>query len=304
MAVEAYLKRLRGVTRERVLRSLRFRTMRVLGRFDAVRSLSAASRNGAARRDESATLFPGVDVASSVAGIRDNGYKTGLVLPPDVLSEIRAWAEQTPCYGNMNPRWGFLPADRAAAERAAGTGFTVAHYFNSERCPAIARLHDDPVLRQIAERYVGPRARFIATHMWWSFARDGADAKAQHRFAQMFHYDLDDYRFLKFFFYLTDVDERAGPHVYVRGSNRGRSLSQLFPLRRYADDEVERWFGSDRIDVVTAPAGAGFVVDTFGIHKGATPTGRDRLLLQLEVQQRAYGFETDRARDEDLERIA
>lgn len=303
MDLEGYVARFRGITKERVLRSVGFRTMRFLGRFDTVRELSSLGPRAAATGARAGGAFPGVSVQRCVSDLRENGYALGLSLAPDTLAEIRDWAERTPCFGNDNRAWGFLPVDRARAEAAAGERFTVGQYYNTDECPALARLHTDPLFQQIAQRFVGPRARYIATHMWWSFAREDFDRAAQHYFAQMFHYDLDDYRFLKVFFYLSDVDEAAGPHVYVRGSNRGRPLEQRFPLRRYSDEEVEEWYGAERIDEILAPAGAGFVVDTFGIHKGAAPTKRDRLLLQFEFAQRGYGFETDIVPAESLRRL-
>lgn len=109
----------------------------------------------------------------------------------------------------------------------------------------------------------------------------------------MFHFDMDDYKFLKFFFYLTDVDAEAGPHVYVRGTHRGKRLGHLFPMRRLANDEVKRSYGSERILSLEDKAGGAFIEDTFGLHKGQPPTHKDRLVLQLGFACRYYGFGND-----------
>ena len=37
--------------------------------------------------------------------------------------------------------------------------------------------------------------------------------------AQLFHADFHDFKWLKLFVYLTDVTDRSGPHVMVRGSH-------------------------------------------------------------------------------------
>ena len=40
-------------------------------------------------------------------------------------------------------------------------------------------------------------------------------------------------------------------------------------------------------------AGTGFVEDTFGIHKGTAPSGKDRLLVEFEYLQHNWGFDSD-----------
>lgn len=96
---------------------------------------------------------------------------------------------------------------------------------------------------------------------------------------QAFHRDADDWRFIKVFMYLTDVDEGSGPHVYVRGTH-------LEPcglrLKDYADEEILQSYGSERLISVTGPAGTAFTVNTHGIHKGTLPSARPRLLLQIQ----------------------
>ena len=44
--------------------------------------------------------------------------------------------------------------------------------------------------------------------------------KADSEAAQMFHFDLDRIKWLKFFIYLTDVKINSGPHVYVSGTHK------------------------------------------------------------------------------------
>jgi hypothetical protein len=39
---------------------------------------------------------------------------------------------------------------------------------------------------------------------------------------QAFHRDSEDWRYLKILVYLSDVDDGAGPHVYLHGSHLTR----------------------------------------------------------------------------------
>ena len=53
-------------------------------------------------------------------------------------------------------------------------------------------------------------------------------------------------------------------------------------LQPYSDDDIGRRYGASRIASITGQAGAGFAVDTHGIHKGMVPTQTPRLLLQIQ----------------------
>ncbi len=293
MAVRASttLAKLQEVTLDRVARSMRFRTMNMLARFEPVRAITAFGA-GVPREDVRSPLFPDASARQLAADLEQDGIAFGLRLPASALAEVTAWAVATPCYGNIQKHWGYRPEDRAAAEEKAGSRFTVGHYFNTSTCPAIQRLVDDPLLAELARSYVGPRAKYISTHMWWSYANDVSDAD-RNAYAQQFHFDLDDYRFMKFFFYLSDVDLDAGPHTYMRGTHTAKKMKDLFPMRRFTDREVHDQWGKDREVKVTGPPGTGFIVDTFGIHKGTPPRTADRLVVELEWGQHYYGFGND-----------
>jgi hypothetical protein len=110
--------------------------------------------------------------------------------------------------------------------------------------------------------------------------------------AQVFHYDLDDYRFIKFFFYLTDVDLYSGPHVLIRGSHKNKKLShQLLGVRCASkpDEDIVGCYGAENLVTICGPAGLGFAEDATCFHKGTLPTQKERLLLQIEFAINNYG---------------
>src|SRR4029079_18875375 len=101
--------------------------------------------------------------------------------------------------------------------------------------------------------------------------------------AQRFHFDMDRLQWLKFFIYLTDVNEENGPHVFVKGTHRNNGIPKQFRQQGYArisDEEVSRFFPEDSIIKVTGSAGTIFAVDTRGLHKGMVVRAKDRLMLQ------------------------
>ena len=135
----------------------------------------------------------------------------------------------------------------------------------------VAIANDSRVLNAVSE-YLGVKPTISNVNCWWSFG-DRESAKE----AQFYHRDLDDYKFLKMFFYLTDVNADSGPHIYVKESHK---VNELLQLRRFSDEEVESKF--DKITTLIEPKGSCFIEDTYGIHKGQLPLKGNRLLLQIQ----------------------
>lgn len=155
-------------------------------------------------------------------------------------------------------------------------------------CDAIDEIHKNPILRDVARQYLQCEPISHDVKLIWSFPSDASN-RQQARLAQRFHYDLDDYRFVKFFFYLTDVTAESGPHVYVKKTHRNKRLIDQLFLRRFSDSYVARVYGKHNQITLTGPAGMGFVEDTYGIHKGTPPLSAPRLLLQFEFATKDYG---------------
>jgi len=131
----------------------------------------------------------------------------------------------------------------------------------------------------------------IGSELLWSFPLSATPLQRLEA-AQVFHYDLDDYRFIKFFFYLTDVDLSSGPHVCIRGSHKNKKFShQLLGVRSAGkeDKEIVDYYGAENVLTVCGQAGFGFVEDASCFHKATPPDGKDRLLLQIEYAINDYG---------------
>mgnify|MGYP001257604276 CR=1 FL=1 len=113
-----------------------------------------------------------------------------------------------------------------------------------------------------------------------------------------FHYDNNSPWFLKFFFYLNDVDMSGGPFVYVQGSHLDKmeKIPNWRFSKRYSDEFVEQTFGKERIKYLTAKAGDVIVANTRGLHKGlkVQKTNRDMLTVNLlihpEVQNQKWNL--------------
>jgi hypothetical protein len=239
------------------------------------------------------SYFIDVNVDEVVNQLKSEGVVLGINLPQHVVKEIVKFAESTVCYGNRKPELGFYYHQKEQAQAQSQKKFVVANYFNTAlHCPAINKLQSDPVLLAIAAKYLQQKPVHQGSLLWWSFPGERTYQQLSSN-GQLFHYDLDDYRFLKFFFYLTDVDEESGPHLCVRGSHNRKKLSHLIFRKRETDEDIIKYYGLESLVTVYGKAGFGFVEDGFCFHKGVPPTHKNRLILQIEFATTDYGMQND-----------
>jgi hypothetical protein len=197
-------------------------------------------------------------------------------------------------------------ARRSMADSALGKPILVAQYFNSTiACPEIGRLVNDPMLQAIASEYLESVPTFVGANLWWTFPVNALESdREQH--AHLFHRDVDDFRFFKFFFYLTDVVAGDGGHVCVIGSHHRPPrfrFGDQWNIRRYTDKEIGDQYPANDIQEICGSAGIGFAENTLCVHKGRTPTTHPRLLLQLQFALFDYGAMHDRRDSENLRQM-
>ena len=104
----------------------------------------------------------------------------------------------------------------------------------------------------------------------------------------MYHFDLDRIKFMKFFFYLTDVDAETGPHCFVKSSH-GKLPKAINRDGRFEDDEIEKIYGKDNLLELCGKRGSIMAVDTRGFHKGKDLTKDKRLLFQIQFTNSMFG---------------
>lgn len=138
-------------------------------------------------------------------------------------------------------------------------------------CPQVMELANHPRLLALASSYLGCAPTISTIGIRWSYPSAHTAA------VQSFHRDPDDWKMVKFFTYLTDVAEGAGPHVFVAGTHRDR-LPMKAP--RYSDADVAEKYG-ERVVRIKGPRGTMFLADTSGVHKGAPAIDGPRLMLEV-----------------------
>ncbi len=268
--------------------------MYVLGRFQAVRlamvGLYSLRRNQAVPVANQTTYIEDVDVDAAARTISKDGFVHGLRLRPEVVEQLLAFSSMATCFGDGKTEFPFSYRDREIAEQQFGRKFKLGRYNHAFLAsPVLKALASDKHILAIARKYLRTEPVLIGARMWWSFAGPSA-TEEQKKAGQGFHYDIDGYRGLTFFFYLTDVTLSHGPHVYIRGTHVNKKLKHLLSMYKgRTDGEIEEAYGTERHVVSCGPAGSGFAEDIFGFHKGLSPESGDRLIVQVRFGLRDYG---------------
>lgn len=268
--------------------------MKMAGRLSFVRNFVRSSQRLSAQRIvnvQSDGFFSFKSAENFFQAMERDGISFDVKVDPQLIEAIEAFSGSTECYGNFDTSNAgfvkdgkFLGKDRSCL---------IAHYANLRKVPLFQRVENSEVLQNLAEVYLGGRAKPIAVQLWWSFVNNASD-EDRSKVAQFFHRDLDSYNFAKFFVYLTDVEPADGSHVFVKGSHKTSFKSncqELFLINRVSDEKINRRFDSSCLIDVNGPKGTAFFEDTYGFHKGNPPTENARLVLCLVYSDRDYGVQ-------------
>jgi hypothetical protein len=122
----------------------------------------------------------------------------------------------------------------------------------------------------LVNSYFGMMTRLFHLDVWKTIplSHDGLPTGSQR-----WHRDPEDLKLVKVFFYLSDVDENAGPLHYVKYSRRGDKYGNLWPQQSPygsvapANEVVMKTPRTDWA-VCAAPAGTFVLADTTGLHMG------------------------------------
>lgn len=152
-------------------------------------------------------------------------------------------------------------------------------------CPAVVEVTFHSMLAGIAQTYLGCVPAIGGMNLRKSYANDIPEFDTL-----FFHVDPNSPKFLKFFFYLNDVDINGGPFCFVRGSHRQR-FRGWSGKGRWTPEEIERAYGKDNIIYLTANVGDMIIADTNGFHRGTKVVSRDRTMLTVDyvIHEEFYG---------------
>ena len=164
--------------------------------------------------------------------------------------------------------------------------------FNSEDLLNDSVVQDlimDPLLINVARNYFKSEPIFDYPAMWWS-----TDYKVKiDDAAQDYHFDMDRIKWLKVFIYLSDVNDKNGPHSYISGSHRENAKPQNSLEKGYVrieDSELEKYYSKNRFKEIKGEKGTIVFGDTLCWHKGKPITEGNRLVLQFQYTSSLFGI--------------
>lgn len=273
-----------------------FFLMRKLARFEIVRDGVAMLFNRSTKpreiSPEESSVLGKLDVDAIAATIESDSCYQGLQLPEDVVQELWNFASSTVGYINRDSKrpYSYKGTEKVGVDLPENSR-VCSYMSNTMLSSTVKKLIEDPGILAIAAKFLGAPPVHMGSEISWSFPVAGNHVQ-QRNAAQVFHYDLDDYRFIKFFFYLTDVDLSSGAHTYIRGTHKGKKfLHQLISTRcaDIDDEKIVECYHAKNVVNVCGQAGFGFVENPLCFHRGTRPTEKPRLMLQLEYTINDYG---------------
>lgn len=155
--------------------------------------------------------------------------------------------------------------------------------------PVVQSLMADKSLLAVAQEYLGSAPYSDVTGMWWH--TDFSD-EPNPEAATMWHFDMDRVKWLKYFFYITDVTTETGPHCFVEGTHQTNGIPSKILKQGYAritDQEVSECFDKQQIIEFIAQKGTLIIEDTRGLHKGKAVIKGARLLFQTQFSDHLFG---------------
>jgi hypothetical protein len=266
----------------------RYKMMRFLCRCDSLRALAQKHYRKRQSRTEcpvpivtthqSVVIEHGAEIISQT--LVNRGFATGITLRHEFLFEILDFCSKTQFIPNLEPS-STTRIDLYDERNPALPSFIFRRKGVDRECEAIAKVAYDPLILKVAELYLEAVPVFHGSRIFWSYPPP--EAGYQPDFG--FHYDIDDYKFLKLFFYLNDVDEGRGPHVIIEGTHRRKNWFEK--LHRRLTDTQAKYLYAGKLRPILGREGEGFFEDTFCYHKGEIPRKR-RLVLEFEYALSSY----------------
>ena len=142
-------------------------------------------------------------------------------------------------------------------------------------CPTVKDFAFSGLVTDIASEYFGCLPALGTFNLRKSYVNTVNPVKHQ-----IFHSDPNSIKFIKFFFYLNDVDIDGGPFCIVKGSLY-RKFSGWLDKYRWTEQEMKAIYGEDSIHYLTANVGDMIVANTTCFHRGVPPIKQDRTMLTL-----------------------
>lgn len=200
------------------------------------------------------------------AFLKENGYLViKNFLSRDEVNQIKAITENLPGYNAHVP----VHSDKVLRVYDSNYPYNVLSYSpeNFYKDSLVTSKMRDPKILSLVQSYFGCFPTIYSLNCWWHKYTNQVYGTQQN------HRDYDDFKFLAFFIYLSDIDASNGPHVFYPKTQNGEH--------------------SEEKKMILGRAGTAVLADTYAIHRGQPLLRGERLLLWwrygLHVNKMHYG---------------
>ena len=110
--------------------------------------------------------------------------------------------------------------------------------------------------------------------------------------AQLYHFDLDKPKWLKFLTYVNDVGIDNGPHCFIKKTHKNNAIPFSLRSKGYIriDDQNNNIKNMINNEIkITGKAGTSIIEDTKGLHKGLVVKSGYRILLNIQINSSMFG---------------
>lgn len=227
---------------------------------------------------------------------KDGCYILNEKLPLTTVNEILNYAKSLPLNYLKSTELGIEYSDETVSyenSKDKSIRFEPVDISVISNSPHLINLIKDPNFLHIANNYLGTKPILDLVLFWWSTSSrelkvsELEKVALKNSAAQMFHFDMDRLKFLKFFIYINDVNESNGPHIYVKKTHN-ECPKYINHDGRYSDEFIEANAKSEIVEIV-GKAGTIIIADTRGLHKGKELENGERLIFQLEFANSDFG---------------
>jgi hypothetical protein len=145
------------------------------------------------------------------------------------------------------------------------------------RCVPLMELANAPLILNAVALALGARPTIATVNALWTLGEHNA-AGSQIGYDDIYHRDVDDWRFIKLFVYLTDTTRHSGAHCFVRKSHLNSQLTRRGPI---TNEQVAEVFPSHDVATIEGDAGTVFLENTWGVHRQLLATEGRRLIFSV-----------------------
>ena len=217
-----------------------------------------------------------INTEKSITSLNKDGISFGISINEETLNKIIKYLNDKKFNFNRDPKKKINFQDRHKFKDLYILNYMNPHLENN----TIKEILLNEEIIKVIKSYLGVDPILEWSQIYWSMPYRDDEGKflstPNNEFG--YHYDIDGFKFVKIFFYLTEVYENDGPHVFIKNTGKKTFFKAL--NRRLSDTVINEKFIGQSV-TITGKKGIGFIEDTSFYHKGTAPVNERGILTCL-----------------------